>query len=640
MEQNDPQSFSSGNDLSRPMMDPGLLAKASSGIILIDPDTHNVADINDEAVAILGIPREVILNQKCISTVCLGLSESCPFSPTNDPEFFNGEYLVNKSDGKAALTRSFSEITLGGKRFIVECLIDISDRKKAEIELKNQKELLHAVYENASVGMALLDMNGNFYQVNQALCEMFQYTEEELLSRSYAVTHPDDLERSEFVMAQLKAGKIRKNIMEKRYIRKDGTVIFALHNISLIRDKSGNPYLFIVQAQEITKMKEALQRAVQSDQLKSTFLQNLSHEIRTPANAIFGFFQLMKDPACSFEDKMEYIDHIRGGIKQFILILNNIIDISKIETHQLQVSRNVHDIRALLSEVFASYSAKFNSLNLQGIEFSFFITETSEPVLIECDKQRLMEALGFLLDNAFKFTKFGHITLGCHFISGKEVILFVKDTGIGISEEKQKYVFDKFRQGDESNSRQYGGLGLGLTLAREFIVLQGGQVWLQSEPDKGTSVYCSFPHQEKSAALKPGHDSSAAYEMIDLSGKSILVAEDIESNFIFLSRWLRKANARVIWAKNGLEAIEICHRDNTIDMILMDLQMPIVNGFDATRDILGFRPGLPIIAQTAYSLDFDERRALEAGCVAYLAKPLDISHLFSVIKTHIRKDIP
>jgi len=617
-------------------MKPGLLAKVSSGIILIDPDTHNVADINNEAVAILGIPREVILNQKCVSSVCLGLSENCPFSPTDDPEFPNGEYLVNKSNEKAAVTRSFSEITLDGKRFIVECLIDISDRKKAEIELKNQKELLYAVYENASVGMALLDMNGNFYQVNQALCEMVQYTEEELLSRKYPITHPDDLERTEFVMAQLKVGKIRKNIMEKRYVRKDGTVIFVLHNFSMIRDNNGNPYLFIVQAQEITKMKEAMQKAVQADHLKSTFLQNLSHEIRTPANAIFGFFQLMKDPECSLEDKMEYIEQIRSGIEQFMLILNNIIDISKIETHQFQVNKQTNDIISLLTEVFTIYSAKFNMLNLPGIEFTLYMTETAEPVLVECDKQRLMEALGFLLDNAIKFTKFGRITLGCHVISGKEVIMFVKDTGIGISEEKQEYIFNKFRQGDESSRRQYGGLGLGLTLAKEFIVFQGGRMWLQSEPDKGTSVYCSLPHQEKSAALKPGHDSSAAYEMIDLSGKSILVAEDIESNFILLSRWLRKANARVIWAKNGLEAIEICHRDDTIDMILMDIQMPIVNGFDATRDILGFRPGLPIIAQTAYSLDFDERRALEAGCVAYLVKPLDISHLFSVIKTHIR----
>jgi len=587
MQQNKHLSPSNEDDLPGSPIKDDLLSPASVTVTLTDPETHEVAGISSEALAKLGIPHE---------------------------------------------------ITLDGKRYLVDCKPGPSEQKKAGTGLNDHGELLLAVYENASVGMALLDMNGNFYQVNQALCEMVQYTEEELLSRRFVVTHPDDLERSEFVMAQLKAGKIRKNIMEKRYIRKDGTCIFALHNMSLIRDKTGNPFLFIIQAQEITKMKEALQKAVQADHLKNTFLQNLSHEIRTPANAIFGFFQLMKEPVCSLEDKMEYIEQIRSGIEQFMMILNNIIDISKIETHQFQVSRDVHDIRALLSVLFASYSAKFNSLNLQGIEFSFFITETAEPVLVECDKQRLTEALGFLLDNAFKFTKFGQITLGCHVISGKEVIMFVKDTGIGISKEKQEYVFNKFRQGDESSTRQYGGLGLGLTLAREFILLQGGRMWLQSEPDKGTSVYCSLPYQEKRSAMKPDHDTMATHEIIDLSGKSILVAEDTDSNFILLARWLRKANARVIWAKNGLEAIEICHNDDTIDMILMDLQMPIVNGFDATRDILGFRPGLPIIAQTAYSLDFDERRAREAGCVAYLPKPLDITNLFLVIKKHLGKE--
>jgi len=586
MHQNKHLSPSTEDDLPGFLMKDDQLSAASVTLTLTDPETHEVAEISPEAVALLGIPRE---------------------------------------------------ITLDGKRYLVECKPGPPEQNMAGTGLNDHKELLLAVYENASVGMALLDMNGNFFQVNQALCEMVQYTEEELLSRRFVLTHPDDLERSEFVMAQLKAGKIRKNIMEKRYIRKDGTCIFALHNISLIRDKNGNPYLFIVQAQEITKMKEALQKAVQADHLKNTFLQNLSHEIRTPANAIFGFFQLMKDPVCSLEDKMEYIDQIRSGIEQFMLILNNIIDISKIETHQFHVSKEVHDIRALLSMLFASYSAKFNALDLQGIEFSFFITETAEPVMVECDKQRLTEALGFLLDNAFKFTKFGHITLGCHIISGKEVIMFVKDTGIGISKEKQEYIFNKFRQGDESSTRQYGGLGLGLTLAREFIVLQGGRMWLQSELDKGTSVYCSLPFHEKRSAIQPGHDATA-YEMIDLSGKSILVAEDTDSNFILLSRWLRKANARVIWAKNGLEAIEICHHDDTIDMILMDLQMPIVNGYEATRDILGFRPGLPIIAQTAYSLDFNERRALEAGCVAYLPKPLNITSLFTAIKKHLGKE--
>ncbi len=503
--------------------------------------------------------------------------------------------------------------------------------------VKYQEELLQAIYENASVGMALLDMDGNFFQVNPAMCEMMQYTSEELLSRQFTVTHPDDLERSEFVLAQLKEGKIRKNIMEKRYVRKDGSVIYALHNLSLIRDSSGNPYLFIIQAQDITHLKNTLRRAVEADNLKTTFLQNLSHEVRTPANAIFGFYELLKEPNCSPEEQKSYLSLIQNGVEQFIFILNNIVDISKVETHQLVLKKTPCDIRGLLRDVFATWSEKFNTEKNSGVEFTFFMIETPDPVFVDCDAGRLKQALDFLLDNAYKFTKFGRVTLGCHVLPEKEVILFVKDSGIGIPREKQEFIFNKFRQGDESASRQYGGLGLGLTLAREFITLQGGKLWLQSAPDQGTSVYCSLPYKGKKPLTDEPRIAHPPVPVLDLTGRTILIAEDTDNNYRVLEVWLKKTGARLIRARNGLEAIETCHHDKTIDLVLMDIQMPIVNGYSATREILAFRPGLPVIAQTAYSLDFDERNAFEAGCVAYLIKPLDITSLFDVIKAHIRQ---
>ena len=503
--------------------------------------------------------------------------------------------------------------------------------------LHQQEELFQAIYENASVGMAILDMNGNFFKVNQALCEMLQFTEEELLSQQFTITHPDDLERSEFVLAQLKQGKIHKNIMEKRYIRKDGSLIYVLHNLSLIRDTKGNPSLFIIQAQDITHIKNTLNRALDADNLKTTFLQNLSHEVRTPANAIFGFYELLKDPTCTIEEKLSYIELIQNGIEQFTFILNNIVDISKVETHQLTVQKVSTDIRALLQEIYKIYSEKFNASGTTGIEFSFFMIDSIQPVFLYCDPLRIKQALGFLLDNAIKFTKFGKITLGCHVLPEKEVILFVKDTGIGIPKDKQELIFSKFRQGDESSNRQYGGLGLGLTLAREFVTLQGGRLWLQSAPGQGTSVYCSLPFKGKKQPTGESRLTSPPIPVINLSGRTILIAEDTESNFTVLNLWLKKTGAQIIHARNGLEAIEACHREKKIDMVLMDLQMPIINGFSATREILSFRPDLPIIAQTAYSLDFDERNAMEAGCVDYLVKPLEISFLFDAIKKHIKQ---
>jgi len=627
-------------ELSGSVMKSGMLSKVACGIILIDPQTHQVIDINETAVAILGVPYEEILNHSCVSFACFGVADNCPFSAYDNPEDQGGKYLVQKQDGAVPVIRAFSEIIFDGKRLIVECLIDISGRKQAEIELKHHENLLRAIYENASVGMAILDMNGNFFKVNQALCDMLHYTEEELLSRAYTVTHPDDLERSEYILAQLKAGKINKNIMEKRYVRKDGSIIYALQNVSLIRDNLGAPSLFIIQAQDITYIKNALSKAVESDHLKTTFLQNLSHEIRTPANAILGFYELMKDPICSLEERVEYIDIIKKGIESFVSILNNIVDISKIETRQLTLKKGNIDIMTMLKEVFMSYSTKFNTNKLEGIEFSFFMLETYHPVIIQGDEFRLKQTLEFLLDNAFKFTKFGRITLGCHVIPEKEVILFVKDSGIGIPKDKQEYIFNKFRQGDESNTREYGGLGLGLTLAHEFIALHGGKLWLQSGPGKGTQVYCSLPYTGKYLAPEKNQATNLPIKIIDLTGSTILIAEDTENNYAVLERLLKRANAKVIWARNGLEAIEISRRESAIDLILMDLQMPIVNGYDATQEILNFRPGLPIIAQTAYSIDFSEQHAKEIGCVAYFSKPLDITSLFATIKKHVSKDPP
>jgi PAS domain S-box-containing protein len=617
------------------MIKPGLLSRVAFGIMLIDPQTHLVVDINDTAVTILGIPREVILGHECTSSACMGIGYGCPFLSGVNIEGHPGRRQVEKADDVVPVLRSFSKIVIDGKPFIAECLIDITDGKDAEIELKYHEDLLRAVYENASVGMAILDMNGNFYQVNRALCEMLWYTEEELLSHKYTVTHPDDLVRSEHVLAQLKTGSIHKNIMEKRYVRKDGSIIYALHNVSLIRDNIGNPYLFIIQAQDITYLKESLQKAVEADNLKTTFLQNLSHEVRTPANAIIGFYELMKDPECNQEEKTEYIDLIRNGVEQFISILNNIVDISKIETSQLPVKKEIIDVNRFIREVYNKYSAKINMENHPGVEFSLYMMDIPNTVFIEGDEIRLKQALDFLLDNAFKFTRVGTVTLGCHINSQKEVLFFVTDTGIGIPPEKQEYIFNKFRQGDESGTRQFGGLGLGLTLARDFITLQGGKLWLKSEPDKGTSVYCSMPITGEKTRPKKGRADISSLGIIDLTGKSILIAEDTDSNYTVLERWLKKTNARIIRARNGLEAIEMCHHDDTINLVLMDLQMPVVNGYDATTEILGFRPGLPIIAQTAYSLDFDEHKAIEIGCVAYFSKPLDLSDLLAVIKKHL-----
>lgn len=617
-----------------------LVSDKECGLIIVDPETRRIIEINESAKSMFGIGNTTKIPDTYDDFISPFLKQSFKINDTDSLISFQADIKVSTPNRQFFLLKSSGEILISGKRILLESFSDITTQTEAELALLQHKDLLQAIYDNSSVGMAILDVNGNFFKVNQAMCEMMLYTEEELLSRRFTVTHPDDLEKSEYILAQLKEGKIRKNIMEKRYIRKDGTVIHVLHNLSVVKNKEGKAILFIVQAQDITSLQNTIRKAIESEKLKTSFLQNLSHEIRTPANAIFGFHELMKDPSSTMEEKENYMNLIESGVEQFIQIITNVVDISKIETGQLLLTKEQTDIRVLLEEIYLNYKKKFNTENTPGIDFALYMPKTSEPVFLFCDPVRLKQTIGYLLDNAMKFTTFGFITIGFHIVThNQELTLFVKDTGIGIPIEKQEYIFSKFRQGDESATRRYGGLGIGLTLAQELTRLQGGRLWLTSEPDLGTSVFCSFPYNFIKEQNKPsgGHREFQQTNETLLSGKTLLIADDNESNFMVLEHWFKKQGAKIIRAHNGLEAVEICHHNPAIDLVLMDLQMPILNGFGAAREILSFRPDMPVIAQTAYSLEFENHQAKKIGCVAYLEKPIDLHSLSKLISQYTKK---
>ncbi len=509
--------------------------------------------------------------------------------------------------------------------------IDIDKRKNAEIRLQKSEALLRSVYETAGVGMALLDPNANFLKVNPSFCEMVGYSEEELLTGGITVTHPDDLQESEVLLQQLREGQLQKHVMEKRYLRKDGRTIQIQHHASIIHDILGFPYLFVIQAHDVTALKEATRKAEESDLLKTSFLHNLSHEIRTPANAIQGFSELLKQPDLTIAEKEEFIGILHQSVRHLIDILNDTVEISKLETNQVSISNAPVDLNRLMRNVYHECRQKYTHAIGQLDDFLLELQPGLDVHLV-ADELRIGQILTCLLSNAFKFTSSGKVTFGYMVDQPGQVTFFVKDTGIGIPPDKQSVIFEKFRQGENTTTRIYGGLGIGLTIAQGLVKVMDGKIWLTSAEGKGSTFYFSIPMAPKTKDHAAPVIRKPKPKIGNYEGKTILVAEDIDANFDFLRIALLRTNATILRARSGAEAIRICRGNPSVDLVLMDIQMPEMNGYEATREIKKFRPDLPVVAQTAYSLDFNKDEAFLSGCDAYLSKPIGLQELFSTIE--------
>lgn len=373
-----------------------------------------------------------------------------------------------------------------------------------------------------------------------------------------------------------------------------------------------------------SELKIAKESAVKSDRLKSEFLCNMSHEIRTPMNGIIGFSHIINERNLSEEERKRYTNIIMNSSEQLLRIIDDILEISSLETKQVKVQKANTNICTLLNELVTLFNLKVKEKSI-GIQLINELEENNCMVMI--DHSKLLKILGNLLENALKFTDKGFIEIGCK-LQNNTLLFHVRDTGIGIEENKINKIFTRFSQADESIKYNYGGLGLGLAIASENVELLGGKIHVESTPGVGSTFYFSVPYEP----FQPIQTN--VYKPIDQfylpsSSKTILIAEDENSNFIFLKALFQKLNPdfKIIRANDGKEAVEKCLVEQGIDLVLMDIKMPVKNGYEATRIIKEFRPGLPIIAQTAYSTADANSKALSAGCDAYISKPIDISVL-------------
>lgn len=381
------------------------------------------------------------------------------------------------------------------------------------------------------------------------------------------------------------------------------------------------------------ELNQALLKAQESDRLKSAFLANMSHEIRTPMNGIIGFSELCLDPNITKDKQREYANIVIKSSKRLLSIVNDILDISKIESGVEKLSLESVNLNKLLDELayFFKPIAKENNLILsceKGLE--------NYKSSVETDKTKLIQVLTNLLSNAFKFTEAGSITFGYDLIEDN-LQFYVKDTGIGVEENLQNKIFDRFSQGNLDLSKQHKGTGLGLAITKKIIELFKGEIWLNSS-NTGTTIYFTIPYiKSKIPLISSVIEEQKPKTNVKNKEITILVAEDEEYNMMYITELFSTTNFKIIEANNGKKALELAQNHPEIQLVLMDIKMPVMDGNEAMQEIKKLRPSLPIIALSAFAMESDKTKALKLGFDAYLTKPLDRKLLFQSIEDHSSK---
>jgi signal transduction histidine kinase/CheY-like chemotaxis protein len=373
---------------------------------------------------------------------------------------------------------------------------------------------------------------------------------------------------------------------------------------------------------------KAKNKAEESDRLKSVFLANISHEIRTPMNAILGFLELLKNPDLIREDKDSFIDIINQSGQRLLSTINDLVEISKIEAGQLDVVSSEVNLADFILYI---YKMLVPQCQKKGLELSLSDSARNAQVVIKTDKYKLEGILINLINNAIKFTKTGGIAIDLA-LDADKILFMVKDTGIGIPFDRQKAIFDRFVHAEMDNTRPYEGSGLGLSIAKAYVELLQGEIWVESDGKNGSTFYFTIEHNP---IRRLTVDTIVPENLIGIKSKiTILVAEDDEFSFKLVEGILANQNVTLIHLFNGEDAVQYVRENPNTSLILMDIKMPIMNGIEATKRIREFNKTIPIIAQTAYALSGDRDKVIEAGCNDYISKPLNHSLLIKLVKEY------
>ncbi len=483
------------------------------------------------------------------------------------------------------------------------------------------------------------DSFGNYTYVNKAWFSAFGYSAGELgeglnlIETLISESNQDDIlgqrkiENSNYMALRKNGSRFPASVYTDNIIR-DGQIAGRRGIIVDITDRID--YIKTLQ-QETSKAKS-------SDELKSSFLANMSHEIRTPMNSIIGFSNLLASEQIPDNQKKDFTQYIRTSSELLLNLVDDIIDIAKIEAGELKIVKKDCDLLALGQELLNTSKETRKRFSKQHLELIFTPDPNYNEVFLRTDPFRLRQIMVNLINNAIKFTEKGSVEFGFSVKDDSLLEFFVKDTGVGLKREELDLIFERFKRARQSEEKNIVGTGLGLAISKNLVQLLGGEMWVDSVVGRGTSFLFTLPYL-KPTVLPTGREENYQYETsYNWFGKTVLIVEDDLNSFKFLHELLSKTRVEILHAPNGKKAVETVRSNYHIDLVIMDIQMPIMDGLEATRLIKEINFNIPVIAQTAFAMAGDREKMQQAGCDEYIPKPLNSNQLLAIINHFLAQE--
>jgi len=639
-----------------------LVETLSDGILALDGQ-NRIQDINQAALSFLGISLKNVTGIHAMAThaaVTSLLDAALSHEPVDQIEVQKGSVSCTYSITKQKI-RNQSD-----SRLVV--IRDITGQVAREREIRAGEERYHTMFtmfrlmaDNMPDMLWAKDLDKKFIFTNKAICENLLHaadTDEPtgktdlffaLRERSKHDGQPEWHTFGEMCQdsdqSVIESGKAESF---DEFGNVNGRFLYLDARKAPIVDENGIMIGVVGSARDVTKQKKteadliaAKEKAEQSDRLKSAFLANMSHEIRTPMNAITGFARLLIDPGISEEERHRFANIIQTRSDDLMRIINDILEISRIESGNATIEKDNMNITGLLRELETVTKQKMERLNKSHISLSCEFPPQASPLFITSDQFIIKQVYTNLIDNALKFTESGSIRFGYHPPENGMLTCFVTDTGIGISPGNHRLIFEHFRQADGHNIHLYGGTGLGLSICKGSLELLGGEIRVNSTPGGGSTFYFTIPFlppaagtphpppQTGSQGLQP---ETASYRW---PGKRFLLVEDEDTNMKLLRAFLARTEAELVCVSCGTELRQLYDRLETFDIVLLDIRLPDANGWDLAKELKLLQPDLPIIAQTAYAMSGDIEKSLGAGCNDHISKPVNKELLLQKIAEYL-----
>ncbi|NOU47755.1 MAG: PAS domain S-box protein [Bacteroidales bacterium] len=555
-----------------------------------------------------------------------------------------------KSLGGKVFEIYYTGMMFMGKKALLEIFIDITDRKQIENKLVETYERLTTLIEAIPDAIFFKDGEGRWLITNEPAKELFKLHHFDWFEKTDAQLGYERPELKEAHDACIIGDELAWNAAELIKVPEviedeQGKIHYYEVTKKPLFDDAGQRRGLVIIGADISQRKIAEQelivakdKAEESDRLKSAFLANISHEIRTPMNGILGFAELLKEPGLSGEEQQAYIRVIEKSGSRMLNTINQIVDISKIVAGQVEVVVSNLNVNQRIKEICAGFETDAIE---KGLKIKLDSSLEKETIILKTDPEKLTAIFTNILQNAIKYTYSGYIEVGYQ-KNENDLEFFVKDTGIGISKERQTAIFERFVQADIEDRKALQGAGLGLAISKAYVEMLGGKIWVVSDPESGSETTGSTFHinlplnNESKRVTENQYTSIKDGNEIMIKPLKILIAEDEESSGILIEMMVKNFSNEIIKVTTGAEAVTVCRENPDIDLVLMDIKLPNLNGYEATRRIRQFNTKVIIIAQTAFALLGDREKAITAGCNNYITKPIKKANLIQLLQIYFK----